>query len=79
MTMTPRANSEPCVRSALVAPALPLPARRRFAFHRNLADHLLLGVPLEAPLEDSVQVVNILEAAALSASDGGSPVKMGDG
>ncbi|KPJ77348.1 MAG: hypothetical protein AMJ54_08485 [Deltaproteobacteria bacterium SG8_13] len=56
---------------------LSLPARRRFPFHRNLADHLLLGEPLAAPLEDSVQVVKILEAAAQSAAQGGSLVKLG--
>ena len=57
---------------------LSLPARRRFPFHRNLADHLLLGEPLVAPLEDSVKVVKILEAAALSAAADGSPVTLGD-
>ncbi len=55
---------------------LSLPARRNFAFHQNLADHLLLGEPLAAPLEDSVQVVSILEAAAHSAASGGTPVTL---
>jgi predicted dehydrogenase len=44
----------------------------RFAFHRNLADHLLTGEPLAAPLSDSVKVVAILEAAARSMDNGGS-------
>jgi predicted dehydrogenase len=43
-----------------------------FAFHRNLADHLLTGEPLAAPLRDSVKVVAILEAAARSMANGGS-------
>jgi predicted dehydrogenase len=51
--------------------ALALPERRFFEFHRNLADHLLTGEPLAAPLEDSVRVVAILEAAARSAASGG--------
>ena len=49
-----------------------LPPRDSFGFHRNLADHLLTGEPLVAPLEDSVQVVAILEAAARSMAKGGS-------
>jgi hypothetical protein len=50
-----------------------LPARDPFGFHRNLADHLLSGEPLAAPLEDSVRVVVILEAAARSMARGGAP------
>ncbi len=56
----------------LVAQKLALPERRHFQFHRNLADHLLTGEPIEAPLEDSMKVVAILEAAARSAAKGGS-------
>jgi hypothetical protein len=44
-----------------------------YAFHRNLADHLLTGEPIAAPLADSVKVVSILEAAALSMANGGKP------
>ncbi len=51
---------------------LALPPRSRHAFHRNLADHLVWGEPLAAPLEDSMQVVAILEAAARSMSRGGT-------
>ena len=47
--------------------------REPYAFHRNLADHLLLGEPITAPLADSVKVVAILEAAARSMSRGGTP------
>jgi len=49
-----------------------LPERDPFAFHRNLADHLLWGEPLAAPLVDSVQVVAILEAAARSMANNSS-------
>jgi len=48
-----------------------LPPREDFAFHRNLADHLLTGEPLAAPLSDSIKVVAILEAAARSMANGG--------
>ena len=43
-----------------------LPERNPLSFHYNLADHLLWGEPLAAPLADSVKVVSILEAAARS-------------
>ena len=49
-----------------------MPPREKFAFHRNLADHLLTGEPIAAPLEDSVAVVAILEAAARSMAGGGT-------
>ena len=48
-----------------------LPDRPLFGFHRNLADHLLTGEPLVAPLEDSVRVVAVLEAATRSMANGG--------
>jgi predicted dehydrogenase len=56
--------------------ATPRPAPN--LFHWNLADHLLLGEPLTAPLEQSVQVVAILEAAARSADKGGSVEELDD-
>ena len=46
--------------------------REPYCFHRNLADHLLLGEPITAPLADSVKVVAILEAAARSMQQGGT-------
>jgi len=46
--------------------------REPYAFHRNLADHLLLGEPITAPLADSVKVVQILEAASRSMERGGT-------
>jgi hypothetical protein len=50
---------------------LAIPERKDYAFHKNLADHLLAGEPLVPSLKDSVKVVSILETAALSASKGG--------
>jgi predicted dehydrogenase len=55
----------------LTTQKLVVPKRQHFPFHRNLADHLLTGEPIVAPLEDSVRVVAILEAAARSADRGG--------
>jgi predicted dehydrogenase len=49
-----------------------IPERKDYAFHKNLADHLLTGEPLVSSLADSVKVVSILETAALSASKGGT-------
>ena len=49
-----------------------LPEREPYAFHRNLADHLLLGEPIAAPLADSIKVVAILETAARSMHRGGT-------
>jgi len=48
-----------------------LAERLPFGFHANIADHLLAGEPLIAPLEDSVKVVHVLEAAARSMENGG--------
>ncbi len=56
----------------LVAQKLALPKREHYLFHRNLADHLLTGEQIVAPLDDSVKVVAILEAAAKSAANGGT-------
>jgi len=53
---------------------LPLPPVQPFAFHRNLADHLLLGDPLAVTPGSSREVVAVLEAATRSAADGGAPV-----
>ena len=55
----------------IVAQKLALPKREHYLFHRNLADHLLTGEPIAAPLKDSVRVVDILEAASRSAAKGG--------
>jgi predicted dehydrogenase len=56
----------------IVMQTLALPERQPFAFYRNLADHLLTGEPIVAPLEQSVEVVAVLEAASRSAAKGGT-------
>jgi len=56
----------------IVVQKLALPERQHYLLYRNLADHLLTGEPIVAPLEQSVLVVAILEAAARSAANGGS-------
>lgn len=56
---------------------IPLPPVQPFAFHRNLADHLLLGDPLAVTPESSREVVGVLEAATHSASEGGRSVDVG--
>jgi predicted dehydrogenase len=62
----------------IVAQKLALPERKHYLFHRNLADHLLTGEPIVAPLDDSVRVVGILEAAARSAAKGGTVEGLND-
>ena len=54
----------------IVRQTLAMPRREHYLFHRNLADHLLTGEPLAAPLVDSIKVVAILEAAKQSALKG---------
>jgi predicted dehydrogenase len=56
----------------IVTQKLALPERKHYLFHQNIADHLLTGEPIVAPLKDSVQVVAVLEAAARSAANGGA-------
>ena len=56
-----------------------IPDRDHYRFHSNLADHLLLGEPIAAPLGDSVKVVAILEAAARSMARGGTMEAVNDG
>jgi predicted dehydrogenase len=56
----------------IVAQKLAMPQRQHYLLYRNLADHLLTGEPIVAPLEQSVLVVAILEAAARSAAKGGT-------
>ena len=59
-------------RGAVTSREMALASPEPFGFHRNLADHILWGEPLAAPLEDSIKVVAILEAAARSAAAGGA-------
>jgi predicted dehydrogenase len=56
----------------IVSQKLAIPKRQHHLFYNNLANHLLAGEPLAAPLEQSVLVVAILEAAGRSAANGGS-------
>lgn len=56
----------------VVAQKLVAPKSQDYALYKNLADHLLTGEPIEAPVEQSALVVAILEAAARSADQGGS-------
>ena len=56
-----------------------VPDREHYRFHNNLADHLLLGEPIVAPLAVSVKVVAILEAAARSMEHGGSVERINGG
>ena len=62
----------------IVAQKVAVPKREHYCFHRNLADHLLMGEPLTAPLEDSIRVVAILEAAKMSSNNGCSPEVISD-
>ncbi len=54
----------------IVCQSLAMPRREHFLFYRNLADHLLTGEPLVAPLSDSMKVVAMLEAAQQSMQTG---------
>jgi predicted dehydrogenase len=58
-------------RGGVYEQTLPEPPRGAYPFHANLADHLLLGEPLEVPLAHTMRVVAILEAAKRSAENGG--------
>jgi|WetSurMetagenome_2_1015567.scaffolds.fasta_scaffold03589_2 scyllo-inositol 2-dehydrogenase (NADP+) len=63
----------------ILSQRIAMPVREHYPFHRNLADHLLTGEPIEAPLKDSVKVVAILETAAQSMSKGGTLEVLRDG
>ena len=47
-----------------------------WGFHRNLADHLLLGEPLAVRPEQSREVVSVLEAAHRSGANGGELIEL---
>ena len=53
---------------------LATPAGPAHAFHRELADHLRIGLPMTVTGADSRRVVAVLEAARESARSGGHPV-----
>ncbi len=54
-------------------PPVPHPG---WGFHRNLADHLLLGDPLAVDPRESRDVVRVLEAAHRSGADGGRVITL---
>ena len=56
------------------APPAPNPG---WGFHRNLADHLLLGEPLAVRPEQSRDVVAVLEAGQRSGANGGELIELG--
>ncbi len=60
------------VRESTVPPA-PAPG---WGFHRNLADHLLLGEPLAVRPEQSRDVVAVLEAGHRSGANGGELIEL---
>jgi len=60
----------------LVECHLPPAPEQRFAFHRNLADHLHLGEPLAVTPESVRRVVAVLEAATVSVQRGGGAVNV---
>jgi predicted dehydrogenase len=51
--------------------------RPDWGFHRNLADHLLLGEPLAVRAEHSRDVVAVLEAGHRSGNNGGELIELG--
>ncbi len=61
------------LRESTVPPA-PAPG---WGFHRNLADHLLLGEPLAVRPEQSRDVVAVLEAGHRSGANGGELIELG--
>ncbi len=55
---------------------LTLPSSPAFAFHRNLANHILLGEPLAVPPEQSRRNIAVMEAAKQSAEQGGKTIDL---
>ena len=55
---------------------LPPAPERRFAFHRNLADHLHLGEALAVTPQSVRQVIAVLEAAQRSSDEGNVPITL---
>lgn len=60
----------------LVRSTLPPAVHPGWGFHRNLADHLLMGEDLAVRPEQSRDVVAVLEAAHTSGADGGRTVEL---
>ena len=55
--------------------AVATPAGEPHPFHRELADHLLAGLPMSVTGKQSLRVLGVLEAARASAAAGGTPVR----
>jgi predicted dehydrogenase len=60
----------------LVEQILPPAPHPGWGFHRNLADHLLLGEPLAVPPQQSRAVVAVLEAAQRASANGTADVEL---
>ena len=58
------------------AETLALPVRAPHGFYRNLADHMLLEVPLAIRPQESRRVVGVMEAATRSIAAGGRQIKL---
>jgi predicted dehydrogenase len=56
--------------------ALAVPPAPQFAFHSELADHLLRGLPMTVRAEQSRTVVAVMQAAEQSAAAGSTPVRL---
>lgn len=60
----------------LTTTELPVAPEQRFAFHRNLADHLHLGEPIAVPARGVRSVIRVLEAAQASSDRGGPEIRL---
>ena len=60
----------------LTTTELPVAAEQRFAFHRNLADHLHLGEPIAVSAPSVRSVIRVLEAAQQSSDAGGPEIRL---
>ncbi len=54
--------------TGLVEESIPLAKPQKFAFHKNIVDHLLLGEPLAVSPESAATTIAILEAAQKSST-----------
>ncbi len=51
-----------------------MPAAEPYSFHRELAEQLRLGIPMSVTGAQSRRVLSVMEAARISADEGGRPV-----
>ena len=68
--LTPNGDGRTHETRLAVPPAPPQP------FHRELADLLLSGAPMSVTPEGSKRNIAVMQAATLSAADGGRPVPL---